>query len=252
MAAFVALFLGLEWRFVSWAAPLAKMQFMPALLAANAVVVAAVLLVTLLVGRLYCSVLCPLGLLQDVAWRIGQVVRWMFRRPLQGRAAGGKAQKVVRYAVLALFAVAAVAGGALGMSGLNAWLEPYGLFGRIVTLPMVALTFGLAIFVLALVRGRVWCGWICPVGTLLGLASKCALLRLKVDAGACIGCRKCERSCKTGAIAIDGKGGAIAPSLCVDCFGCTAACPKNAISFGLAGLRAGNGSLAASHGKQAQ
>ena len=235
LVAFLALFLGLEWRFVSWAAPLAKVQFMPALLALNLVAAGAVLLVTLLVGRLYCSVLCPLGLLQDVAWRIGRVVRRLLRRPLQGRAAGGKAQTAVRRAVLILFAVSAAAGGALGLACLNAWLEPYGIFGRIVTLPAVALAFGLPLFLVAAVRGRVWCGWICPVGTLLGLVSGFARLRLKIDGAACVGCRMCERSCRTGAIAIDGKGGAIDPTLCVDCLECMATCPKGAIAMGCAG-----------------
>ena len=81
LAGFVVLFLGLEWRFVSWLAPIAKVQFMPALLAVNIAVAAAILAVAMLMGRLYCSVLCPLGILQDVAGRAGRIVRKIFRRP---------------------------------------------------------------------------------------------------------------------------------------------------------------------------
>ena len=62
LAGFVALFWNLEWRCVAWLAPLAKTQLVPALLAANVVVAGAILLVTALVGRVYCGVLCPLGI----------------------------------------------------------------------------------------------------------------------------------------------------------------------------------------------
>ena len=80
LAGFVALFWNLEWRCVAWLAPLAKTQLVPALLAANVAVAGAILLVTLLVGRVYCGVLCPLGLLQDLGNRVGRVIGWIFRR----------------------------------------------------------------------------------------------------------------------------------------------------------------------------
>ena len=87
LAGFVVLFLGLEWRFVSWLAPIVKLQFMPAVLAFNVAVAVTVLAVTILTGRLYCSVLCPLGLMQDAAGRVGRMLRKVFRRPPRGPAA---------------------------------------------------------------------------------------------------------------------------------------------------------------------
>ena len=52
-----------------WLAWMAKVQFLPAILALNAVVVIALLALTLVFGRIYCSVICPLGAFQDViAW----------------------------------------------------------------------------------------------------------------------------------------------------------------------------------------
>ena len=78
---FAALFAGLEWRVVSWLAPLAKAQYATAILAGNIVVAAVVTAVTILCGRLYCSVLCPLGLLQDLSNLPGRLVRRLLRRP---------------------------------------------------------------------------------------------------------------------------------------------------------------------------
>lgn len=53
----------------AWFGWMAKVQLLPAVLAVNAGVVAALVLLTLLFGRVYCSVICPLGVFQDVVSR---------------------------------------------------------------------------------------------------------------------------------------------------------------------------------------
>ena len=45
---------------------MARSQFVPAMLAGSAGAVIGVLLLTLVLGRVYCSVLCPLGVMQDM------------------------------------------------------------------------------------------------------------------------------------------------------------------------------------------
>ena len=225
--AFVVLFAGLEWRLVARLAPLAKAQYVPALLARNVVVAAAVTVVAVLCGRLYCSVLCPLGLLQDAANIPGRLVRRLLKRPTTPPGpAVRRAQFVVRHVVLAAFL-------AVGLCGLGfSWIEPYGIFGRATVLWSGAALVAV-IAALALVGcGRAWCGWVCPVGTFLGLLSRIAPFRLRIDGSKCVGCRKCERTCKAGAIAIAGRGegGRVDASLCVDCMACAAECPTAAIS----------------------
>ncbi len=224
LAAFITLFTFLPWHLAKHLAPLAKVQFVPAVLAMGAAA-AAILVATVLAGRWYCSVLCPLGLLQDVAWRLGGAKPFAALRKAKGFIKAKKAQLAIRLAALLVFIASGVAG--LGY----AWLEPYGIFGRVMTLPLFACTLGLAIFVFALWQGRVWCNWICPVGTLLGFLSRLAPLKLKIDSSKCIACRKCERGCRAAAIEIKphGQGGAIDATKCVQCLDCTAACPKAAI-----------------------
>lgn len=63
-------FTGTMHRWFSW---LAKIQFVPAVLALNFVVVAVLLLVTWIFGRVYCSIICPMGVFQDV-------VEWLHNR----------------------------------------------------------------------------------------------------------------------------------------------------------------------------
>jgi len=228
--AFVALFSGLEWRYVSRLAPLAKLQFAPAALAGNFVIAVAILFVTQIVGRIYCSVLCPLGLMQDVGGALGRVVRRIVRRPVGAAPslAVRCAQAVVRHVVL----VAVVVALALGMG--FPWLEPYGIFGRAFVLWSGVAMASVIFLIAAAGRGRAWCGWVCPVGTFLGLLSRLSPFRPKIDASACVGCRKCERRCKAGAIAIAGRGegGKVDASLCVDCLDCVAECPTGAIALG--------------------
>ena len=65
-AAITLLFLDFTGTVHAWLGWTAKIQFLPALLALNAGVVVALVVLTLLFGRVYCSVVCPLGVMQDV------------------------------------------------------------------------------------------------------------------------------------------------------------------------------------------
>ncbi len=56
----------------TWLGWLAKIQFLPAVLALNAGVILFLVVLTLISGRIYCSVICPLGIFQDIVARIGR------------------------------------------------------------------------------------------------------------------------------------------------------------------------------------
>lgn len=157
----------------------AKVQLVPALLALDAVALALLAAVVALHGRLYCEVICPLGIVQGI-------VRWIARKKVRRvctRLPETKRQRIVRWTLFALFVIA-------GLSGLSfVWLDPYAIFGRGVTLSGAAMFLVVA---LALVgEGRIWCNWICPVGTLLQLASRISLFRDTV--AKCDHCEECRR-----------------------------------------------------------
>ena len=292
LISFTALFTGLSGAMAKWLCILAGWEFVPALLAGNFIIAGGILLMTILVGRLYCGMCCPLGILQDVAWRIkglgprakgqGSRDKGLGSRDkglgprdkglgsrdkgqvpsAKGQGEMGKRKNlslgawpltlgpwpltlgpwpltlnpIVRYSILAAALVVGLCG--LGYS----WLEPYGIFGRGISaatlnMPVWAMVtqIGLlvVIFGLAVWKGRVWCNWICPVGTLLGVCSIAAPLGLKIDPKKCIGCKKCERSCRASAIKIIGKGegGKIDKTKCVQCRDCTVLCPTEAIDM---------------------
>lgn len=158
----------------------------------------AVLLLTPLVGRFFCGFLCPLGILQSfVNWVKGpkkHVRRVCTRLPET------PVQQKVRWTVLALYVVLGVA----GFGGLAWALTPYSIFGKAVglverssTISTHAITIALAVgpfavvMALALIgKGRIWCNFICPMGTLFNLLSRRSLLCHKVGPG-CANCRAC-------------------------------------------------------------
>ncbi len=92
---------------------------------------------------------------------------------------------------------------------------------------IAVLFFGL--LALNLLADRFWCRYLCPLGALLGLLSKVALLR-PVIGSACVSCAKCARVCRLEAIETQ-PGYEIAPAECTVCLDCLAACPKDGMSF---------------------
>jgi polyferredoxin len=157
----------------------AKVQLIPALLALDAAAIAFLVILVALRGRLYCEIVCPLGIVQGL-------VRWIARKKVRRvctRLPDTKMQRIVRWSVFALALLA-------GLGGLSfVWLDPYAIFGRGLSLVGVLLFVVLA---LALVKeGRLWCNWICPVGTLMQLVSRLSVFKDKV--AKCDHCEECRR-----------------------------------------------------------
>mgnify|MGYP001521373000 FL=1 len=250
-----ALFLDFTGTIHTWLAWMAKVQFLPALLAVNVGVIVPLVLLTLLVGRVYCSVICPLGVFQDiVSWISGQ------RKKKKYRFSYSPEIKWLRYGVLGLFVIALIT----GIGSIVALLAPYSSYGRIVSnlfaplyrwgnnllayfaeradsyafydaevwmksLPtfIIAVVTFIVLIILAWRNGRTYCNTICPVGTVLGFFSRFSLFRPVVDAEKCKKCSLCSRRCK--AASIDYKNHRIDYSRCVACMDCLDTCKHDAL-----------------------
>ncbi len=142
-------------------------------------------LATLAFGRFFCDAICPLGILQgfiNFVFHPRTQVRRVCTRLPQSRA-----QIVVRWLVVmaAVLAVVEVGLGAVTM------VLPISIFGKALTLWWP----GVAVFVLVMVlaafgQGRIWCNWVCPLGTIYALLAKVSVFRNRLGEG-CGNCRKC-------------------------------------------------------------
>ena len=210
-------------RWLGW---MAKIQFLPAVMAVNAIVIIALVLLTLVFGRIYCSVICPLGVLQDGISFIGTCKS---KTPYKYR----KGLKWLRYGIWVAFVVLFV----LGIQWAVALLAPYSAFGRIVeslkhpylTTAIVAAVTLVVIVALSFKGGRTYCNTICPVGTTLSFFSRFAMFRPVIDTSKCVNCGLCARKCK--AQCIDSKNHKIDYSRCVDCFDCIEECHSKALRY---------------------
>ena len=219
------LFIGAGYGISQWIGWAAKIQFLPAVLSLSLIAVA-IIVVALLFGRIYCSVICPLGVMQDI-------YSWLGGKIKKNRFSYVKEHKWLRYTVCAIFVVCLI----FGFTPVITLLEPYGNFGRIVTsfymrnvtLSIIAWVMMLILGVLAFLYGRAYCNSICPVGTILIFFSRFSLFRVRFDQDKCKHCGLCEKNCK--ARAIDAKAGTVDYSRCVVCGDCTAQCKFDALHY---------------------
>ena len=251
------LFLDFTGTLHGWFGWLAKIQFLPAVLALNVGVILLWVVLTLVFGRVYCSVICPLGVFQDVvSWFSGR------RKKKKYRFSYSPAVSWLRYGVLGVFIIAMIA----GIGSVVALLAPYSSYGRIVSnlfapvyqwgnnvlayfaersdsyafyetsvwlksLPTFIIAAGtfVVLVVLAWRNGRTYCNTICPIGTVLGFFSRYSLFRSEIDAEKCTNCSLCSRKCK--AACINYKDHRIDYSRCVTCMDCIDSCKHGAISY---------------------
>ena len=119
------LFLDFTGTLHAWFGWMAKIQFLPALLAVNVGVVLALVALTLLFGRVYCSVICPLGVMQDiVSWFAGR------RKKHRYRFSYSPALTWLRWTMLAVFVAAMLAGVGWLIAPYSAYVGSHRIFSH--------------------------------------------------------------------------------------------------------------------------
>ncbi len=217
---------------------LESVQIFPAVLSFSIVVFVSWLLITLIFGRIYCSSVCPLGTLMDVAARLPRLTRrqrrkrhYSWRRPVPR----------LQYGVLVIALAAMMA----GISYVVSLIDPFTVYSGIVTqcvAPLfhrilagtmagclVSTVLLITIVSASALYGRPLCNTVCPVGTTLGLVSRYSIMQIDINTDRCIHCGACVDVCKASCInpadsTVDG-------ARCVTCFDCLTVCPNDAIHY---------------------
>jgi MauM/NapG family ferredoxin protein len=221
------------------------------------------LLLTIVLGRFWCSWLCPLGSLLD----------WLpSRHPRKNKIDLHPFWRQGKYFLLAVILLSAIFGSLtpvfldpitllfrtvtstilpaidFTITTVETWLYNVGflqpavdwtdnlLRGWLLTdisfyLPNLAILFlFLAVVGLNAVYRRFWCRYLCPLGALLGLASMLPFIRHRVNREKCISCGRCSNICHTAAIS-PAREFIANHAECTTCMECVDICPTRAISF---------------------
>lgn len=184
----------------------------------------AIILSAIIFRRGFCSWICPIGTVSELAYKLGNKVATNLRAPrfldIPLRS--------LKYILLGFFALAVIN---MDSASLRGFIDSP--FNKIADVRMLlffrspsttTITVLVAFFLLSLVIKNFWCRYLCPYGALLGILSKMGLVSVERDKGKCITCRKCEESCPSY-IEIT-KSEKVTTAECIMCMKCVDACEE--------------------------
>lgn len=202
-------------------------------------------ILVLLIGRVWCAWLCPLGLPQDLLSglrkRLG-IPYWRLSKT------ASDALHATKYLALFLILFYAVALGMPG-TGLSSfrtslpipyeWIDPnralyvypqiwLGILPPSTIVPIVSIGTTIFFIVLSFKIRRFWCH-ICPAGALMGLVHRRAFMQLTKDPTKCTSCRICARVCPVGIDEVykEKVNTNVTFRNCTHCYSCLEACPED-------------------------
>ena len=221
-----------------------------------------VILCALLVGRIFCGHICPMGTTIDLGESVllprrkapskastyeatsrYRPLKYLLLAMILGAAAlsislvylASPISLITRLYGLSLYGVACL-GTDAALEAASPLLSTLG-FNELAYLQIPQKAFATNLFVVALFAGillaalvqpRFWCRNLCPAGAILAIFSRRPLIRRHVGES-CTACRRCIRECPTGAIGDDPC--TTVHAECIVCLRCQEICPENAISF---------------------
>lgn len=177
---------------------------------------------SVVLGPVVCSFVCPLGTVQEYVSAIGKKI---FKKRFNTFIPNKVANKLTYMKYIVLVYILYVTTVSLKLAFLD--FDPYyALFNFWSSeVPIGALVvLGLTI-VMSLFMERPWCRFMCPFGALVGFTNKFSLFKIKRNKSTCISCGKCDKACPVG---IDVSNKEVITDLsCIRCLECTSerACP---------------------------
>ena len=183
--------------------------------------------VTLLLGKVFCSWICPAGLLLEITGKLRGLLRLAELPP--GEVKFSRANKYLLLVIGLVISAAAAAPlfaliyppAAMGRL-IHAWIFGTSLAGGLVLM-------GLIVAIEIVVSPRWWCRTMCPGGALYGLIGWPRLLRVRLDEDLCTKCRRCEPVCEPGLNPVVESYGIE----CDNCGKCVQVCPEKALRYSI-------------------
>lgn len=190
------------------------------------VIFLAILLMSLLAKKSFCSWFCPVGTISEGSYKLG---RQLFGRNFRVWRWLDFGLRGIKYLLLLLFVKFILLD--MPAEALGGFLDaPYWavsdvkmlhFFTRMSVTTMVVLA---SLTFLSLSYKMFWCRYLCPYGALLGLASLISPFKIRRDSTGCTGCQRCSASCPSGLVVHSCT--AVASPECAGCLTCVANCPE--------------------------
>ena len=184
----------------------------------NFYILAAVIITTLLLRRVFCGYMCPIGALSE--W-LGRGAARLGLRPAVVPPRVDGTLRLLKYPVLAIILFITYRAGELLFRGFDPCYALLSRHGEDITFWAYVVAAGIVIG--SVLVTMPFCRWLCPLAVVLNAFSQIGFARIKRDQGACIDCGKCARACPM-AIPVD-KLRDVTEARCLSCMNCVEACP---------------------------
>ena len=185
----------------------------------------AILIVSLIFGKSFCSWFCPVGFLSEMLGDLGSKI---FKRSIKMPRFLDYPLRGIKYLLLAFLLYSVIF--LMNDMALKAFLDsPYNIvadikmyyfFAKISTFSLIVLS---ALFFLSIIFRGFWCRYLCPYGAFLGIASLLSTNKIRRNEVSCINCELCTKACPSF-INVH-KANTVISDECTSCLNCIEVCP---------------------------
>lgn len=188
----------------------------------------AILAVSFIFGKAFCSWICPVGFISEMVGDFGEKVqKKLFGRTLRLPRVVDYPLRSLKYLLLLFFGYAIFT---MSAAAVKSFLDtPYNIMSDVkmyyffANISQTALVVVSVLTILSVVIRNFWCRFLCPYGALLGIFAILSPTKIKRNVDSCTDCTKCAKVCPSR-IKVD-KVKTVVSDECVSCLSCLDACP---------------------------
>lgn len=197
-------------------------SYMSKITPSSLILLIAIIILAVLLGRVFCSYICPLGTIQTL---INKLAKKLNIKQIQPNEYIDKILRYVKYIVLFFVLFITYRAGELILRSYDPWavFMHLGNGSEIFEEFFIGVIILAAVLISSLFIERAWCRYFCPLGAALALISPIRIFKIKRNSTSCVNCKACTKNCPMG-ITIHSND---SPSSmeCISCGECISSCP---------------------------